>query len=298
MRIRKAVVTAAGREQRRLPLQTLVDRDGATKSALRLLLDEAARAGVAEIAVVAHPDDFASYATAAGDPGPRVHFVAQREPKGYAHALLCARDFAASEPVLHLVGDHLFVARGTIGAAQEVVAVAESEDAAVSAVQPTREAQLRLYGAIGGARVSGKERLFQVDAVLEKPTPTEAEQKLFVPGLRAGHYLCFFGVHALPAEIFGLLEESSKESDASGAATKVSLTAALAKLPGRMRWLALEADATRIDLGEKYGLLNAQLALALSGVDRDEVLVQTTELLLARERSRAAASAKSPARGA
>jgi UTP--glucose-1-phosphate uridylyltransferase len=277
MKIRRAVVTAAGREQRRVPLQSLVDRDGTAKSALRLLLDEAARAGVADVAVVAHPDDFESYAAAAGDPGPRVHFVPQREPKGYAHALLCARDFAAGEPVLHLVGDHLFVARGAVGAAQEVVAVAESEDAAVSAVQPTREAKLRLYGTIGGTRVSGKERLFTVDAVLEKPTPTEAEQKLFVPGLRAGHYLCFFGVHALPAEIFELIEESSE----------VSLTAALAKLPGRMRWLALEADAMRIDLGEKYGLLTAQLALALSGVDRDEVLVQLTELLAARERARA-----------
>ena len=33
MEIRKAVVTAAGKSQRTLPLQTLVDRDGGSKAA-------------------------------------------------------------------------------------------------------------------------------------------------------------------------------------------------------------------------------------------------------------------------
>ena len=36
-----------------------------------------------------------------------------------------------------------------------------------------------------------------IDKVIEKPTPTIAEQKLIIPGLRAGHYLCFFGMHVL-----------------------------------------------------------------------------------------------------
>jgi len=292
VKIRRAVVTAAAPDQRELPLQRLVDRDGVRKPALRLLLDEAARAGVEEIAVVAHPDDAAPYAAAAGDPGPRVRFLEQLEAHGYAHALGLARDFAAGEPFLHLVGDHLFVARGGAeaggardegGPAQELVAIAQAEEAAVSAVQATREAQLRLYGAIGGARVAGRERLFSVDAVLEKPTPTEAEQKLFVPGLRAGHYLCFFGMHVLPAAIFGLLDDALQ-----GAAdpARVSLSAALARLPGRARYLALEVEAARFNLGEKYGGMIAELALALSGRDRDEVLVQLAELLAARERSR------------
>lgn len=286
MKIRKAVITAAGPDQRQLPLQRLVDRDGVAKSALRLVLDEAARAGVQEIAVVAHPDDHASYAAAAGDPGPRVTFVAQNEPRGYAHAIGCARSFVGDEPFLHFVGDHLFVTRGSErGAAQELVQIAESEDAAVSAVQPTRESQLRWYGAIGGTRVaskSGADRgLHLVDGVLEKPTPTEAEQKLFVPGLRAGHYLCFFGVHVLPALIFDLIDE---ELRAAAEPARLSLSAALAKLPARTRYLAFEAKAARFNLGEKYGLLIAQLALALSGRDRDDVLTQLMELLLARNK--------------
>ena len=42
---------------------------------------------------------------------------------------------------------------------------------------------------------------------LTKPTPTEAEQRLIVPGLRAGHYLCFFGMHVLTPSVMAMLAE-------------------------------------------------------------------------------------------
>ena len=45
-----------------------------------------------------------------------------------------------------------------------------------------------------------------MEDVIEKPTPTEAEQRLLVPGLRAGHYLCFFGMHVLTPAIFGWVD--------------------------------------------------------------------------------------------
>ena len=48
MKVRKAVITAAGRNQRALPLQTLVDRDGSQKSCLRVIIDEALSTGVDE----------------------------------------------------------------------------------------------------------------------------------------------------------------------------------------------------------------------------------------------------------
>ena len=48
--------------------------------------------------------------------------------------------------------------------------------------------------------------------MIEKPTPTEAEQRLIVPGLRAGHYLCFFGMHVLTPAVMELLGEDGKAS--------------------------------------------------------------------------------------
>ena len=115
MKITKAVITAAGRKQRSLPLQTLVDRDGAQKSVLRIIVEEALRAGVEEICVVVCPGDEAAYAEAVGDVNARLAFVPQAEPLGYGHAIYCARDFVGGQPFLHLVGDHLWVSRGGQG---------------------------------------------------------------------------------------------------------------------------------------------------------------------------------------
>ena len=67
MKIRKAVITAAGPSQRSLPLQTLVDRDGVEKPVLRIIVEEALRAGVEEIAIVVSPGDETPYARVAGD---------------------------------------------------------------------------------------------------------------------------------------------------------------------------------------------------------------------------------------
>ena len=63
----------------------------------------------------------------------------------------------------------------------------------------------------------------------------------------------------------------------------VNLSGALAVLAARERYLALENRGRRYDVGVRYGLLTAQMALALSGKDRDEVLAQLLELLAQRE---------------
>jgi UTP--glucose-1-phosphate uridylyltransferase len=128
--------------------------------------------------------------------------------------------------------------------------------------------------------VPGRSDLYRVDTVIEKPTPTEAEQRLIVSGLRAGHYLCFFGMHVLTPSIFDLL---GQQIEAAGEAGGVTLSAALAELAKREQYLALEKQDWRYDVGVKYGLLTAQLALALSGQDRDEVLSKLLELLAVRE---------------
>jgi UTP--glucose-1-phosphate uridylyltransferase len=160
-----------------------------------------------------------------------------------------------------------------------LAAIAATENCAVSAVQATHESKLLYYGAIGGHLVSGREGLFEVSQVIEKPTPTEAEQKLIVPGLRSGHYLCFFGMHMLTPGVMDLLGEQMKDAALSG----VHLSMALAKLAQRERYLACELSGRRYDIGVKYGLLTAQLALALDGQDRDEVLASLVELLARRE---------------
>ena len=270
MKISKAVITAAGKDQRSLPLQRLVDRDGQPKSAIQIIIEEAIAAGADDIAVIINPTDESAFDAAAGHP---VTFIPQTGPRGYGHALWCAREFAGNEPLLHLVSDHLYVSDLAKRCAQQLVAVAEAENCAVSAVQATRENMLPYYGTFGGRRITGRKDLYEIETVLEKPTPTEAEQHLIVPGLRAGHYLCFFGMHVLTPAVFELLDDAIRDGG------PVQLSPALAALAGRERYLALEVAGSRYNICVKYGLLTAQLALALHGTDRDEVLTQLVELL-------------------
>jgi UTP--glucose-1-phosphate uridylyltransferase len=297
MKITKAVITAAGRNQRTLPLQTLIDRDGTQKSVLCIIVEETLRAAIEEICIVVCPGDEAAYADAVGEHASRLTFIPQTRPLGHGHAVFCADAFVGGEPFLHLVGDHLYVSRGPKGCAEQLVEVAQAESCAVSAVQASRETLLPYYGTVGGRRVPGRQDLYVVEDVIEKPTPTEAEQRLLVPGLRAGHYLCYFGMHVLTPTVMDILrkyvaqlggepaaslppDSVAQMGRASGAMT---LALALAELATRERYLALERPWWRYDVGVKYGLLSAQVALALSGQDRNEVLTHLLELLALRD---------------
>lgn len=271
MKIPKAVVTAAAPNQRTLALQTVIDRDGHEKSVLRVIVEEIRRANVDEIAVVIAPGDEAAYTRAAADR--TVQFIEQGEASGYANALYAARSFVKGEAFLHLVGDHLYVGANGSHSSKELVDVASEEGCSVSAVQATRETQLAHYGTIGGQRLAGKPDLYKVDKVREKPTPTEAEQSLNVSGLRAGYYLCFFGMHVLTPTFMDLLEQGV------AAAGGTTVSGILGELAQREQYLALELKSRRYDVGVKYGLFQAQLALALSGQDRDLVLSQLLENL-------------------
>jgi len=271
--ISKAVITAAGKNQRHLPLQSLVDRDGVSKSALAILAGEILDAGIREIAVIVAPGDEAAYAKAAGPLAGRMHFIAQAEPRGYGHAVHCAAEFTGGDPFLLTVGDHLYTSRNGKSCTAQLLAAAAAHHCVVSAVQATHESKLPYYGCVGGTRVQGADGLYDIDIVLEKPTPTEAEQRLVVPGLRAGHYLCFFGMHVLTPDVMETLGKLVAEGVAD-------LSAALAETARRERYLAFEPEGRRHDIDLRYGLLATQLALGLAGRNRDEVLTLISEVLV------------------
>jgi UTP--glucose-1-phosphate uridylyltransferase len=121
--------------------------------------------------------------------------------------------------------------------------------------------------------------LYEIQQVLEKPTPSEAEQVLSVTGLRAGFHLCFFGIHVFTPTVMEILAESFERRSPG---SLLDLSPALAELARRERCLALEIAGQRFNIGEKYGLLTAQLALALDGIDREKILALIVELLAQR----------------
>ncbi len=275
MHVRKAVITAAAPDQNRLPLQQLVDCNGEDKTALQLIVEETVAAGVEEICVVIRPGDEDAYRSAAGNQLGNLQLVVQQKPRGYADAIQRAGEFVGDDPFLHLVGDHLYLSETDKPCAKQLIEVASEFECSVSAVQSTRENNLPYFGIISGPRVPHRQRLYEVERVFEKPTPTLAAQVLVTPGLRAGHYLGFFGMHVLTPEILRLIEQLSSDESIA----KPTLSDAANRLPSREKYLAYQVQGTRCNLGIKYGLLRAQLAIGLSGRDRDSILTELVDLL-------------------
>ncbi len=281
MKATKAVVTAASPTHRTLPLQTLVDRDGEVRSVLDILLREIQSAGIDDVCLVIHPGDETAYRAAASQFTGNLRFVEQHDGRGYGHALSLAHDFVGTDPFFHTVCDHLFISRDPErSCARQLVENAAREDCAMSAVQSTRETEIHLYGAVAGTlnRSAGTETLYQIRDVIEKPTPTEAEQKLIVPGLRAGQYLTFFGMHVLSPLAMDLLLAAVENAESDPHAN-IQLSPVLAELARREQYGAVLIQGSRHHISLKYGLFYTQLALALSGSDQSSVLTGLLELL-------------------
>ncbi len=307
MRITKAVITAAGRGARQYPafdtvqkaMLPVVDRDGLTKPVLQIIVEEALESGIEEVCVVVAPRDeevyrslFLSYVTnlragfrgepwaeeqakRVGDMQGRLRFAVQDEPRGYGHAVWCAREFVGDEAFLLLLSDHLYLSNESRRCARQLLDLATEEQCAASAVQSTREHLIHQYGTLTGRRLQDRSDVYTIDEIIEKPNPTQAELRLGVPGLRAGHYLCFFGMHALTPGVFGLLGDLVERDTKEGGS--IQLTTALNALAARERYLALETRGTRHNLGVKYGVVEAQIAMALAGVDRERMLAGLLE---------------------
>jgi UTP--glucose-1-phosphate uridylyltransferase len=283
MKIRKAVITAAAPDQSKLPLQTIIDKDGIKKSVLEILVEEVVAAGITDICVVIQPNNEKTYGQVLGQYEHYVKFVHQEKALGYGHALYCAKEFVGNEFFLHLVGDHLYVNRNDISCAKHLVDFATLHECAVSTVQATRESLIPNFGVVGGVGHFKLNSVYKINKVIEKPTPTIAEQELLVPGLRIGHYLCFFGMHVLSPTVMHILGAELQKNPEN----KISLSFALNILAKTEQYLALEKNDLRFDMGDKYGLLKAQLALALSGKDRDQVLTEILEFFMIKDISNA-----------
>jgi len=309
VRIKKAVITAAGRGNRLFPaadtvqkgMLPLVDRDGVCKPVLQIIAEDALDSGVEEICVVCAPGDDAAYkrlfgclrdnlveaykgvdwaqsqASRIDNLLKRLHFAPQQSPVGYGDAVHCAKEFVGSEPFLLLLGDHVYLSADPDGkrCVQQVIEVAAREECAVAAVRATREHLVGRYGTVSGKRVPDQPGLYQIEKILEKPSLSRAELELQIPGLRVGHFLCFFGLHVLTHRIFEIIEEQARDNGNA----EIQLTPALQALASTETFLALEVRGDRYDIGVKFGLLQAQLALGLAGEDRDRLLASLVGVL-------------------
>ncbi|MCC7146707.1 MAG: hypothetical protein IT443_09695 [Phycisphaeraceae bacterium] len=314
-KVRKAVITAAGRGTRQYPASSavqkemfpLVDRDGLAKPVIQIIGEEAIAAGVEEICIVTQPGDEAQYlnyfkrmgqdtlkafkgkdwalqaSEKLHDFGQRLRFVSQDSPEGYGHAVYQARKFVGDEPFLLMLGDHIYIsANGNGGkncAAQLIDKFQQSGMEAMSAVQATPANLLHLFGTIRGRPIEGNDDVYAAEAIVEKPSQEEASRKLRTPGLGTGQYLCHFGMHVFPAAIFESLghhiENNLRDKgEIQLTSAQEYMRASLVKSYG-----ACTIEGKRYDTGIPYGLMESQLALALTGKHRGEIVEAIARLL-------------------
>src|SRR6187551_621591 len=164
----------------------LVDRDGLTKPVIQIIGEEAIESGIEEICIITQPGEeslYREYFTRLDDDmvkafrgkdwaileseklaafGERLHFAEQHTPEGFGHAVYQAKEFVGDEPFLLLLGDHVYMSDIKDRCAKQVLKVFEQQTLdAVTAVQPTLERQLHLFGTIRGEPVDANKGTYR-----------------------------------------------------------------------------------------------------------------------------------------
>jgi UTP--glucose-1-phosphate uridylyltransferase len=310
-KVRKAVITAAGRGTRQYPASSavqkemfpLVDRDGLTKPVIQIIAEEAIDAGIEEICIVTAPGEekqYRDYFRRLDDEmvrsfrgknwaileseklaafGERLHFAEQTTPEGFGHAVFQARSFVGDEPFLLLLGDHVYISDTKDRCASQLIRVFETFLLdAVSGVQPTLERLLHLFGVIRGTPIDAARGIYHADLIIEKPSIEAAREKLATPGLPAGNYLAHFGIHVFSPKIFESLEYLIRNNVSERG--EYQLTSAQEHLRSNAgKYWCVVTQGQRYDTGIPYGLMETQLALALNGVHRTEICEAIARIL-------------------
>ena len=278
MRVRKAVLPAAGFGTRFLPatkaipkeMMALVDRP-----IIQYAVEEAVASGIEQIIIViatgrsAIEDHFDSNLALErwleergdiemlrtirrlGEFG-TVAFVHQREQLGLGHAVLMAKDLVGEEPFAVLLSDDVMLNPGGIPVTRQLIDAYLSHRGSVIAVQRVAREDVSRYGIVDPIHEEG--RLVEIRNLVEKPSVEEAPSDLAV-----------LGRYVLTPKIFDILEQTSR-----GAGGEIQLTDAIRALSQEQPVFGHQFDGTRHDAGTRIGWLKANVAVGLESDVADE----------------------------
>ncbi|MDD7194451.1 MAG: UTP--glucose-1-phosphate uridylyltransferase [Oscillospiraceae bacterium] len=275
MKVRKAIIPAAGLGTRVLPASKAVPKEMLNivdKPAIQYIVEEAVAAGIEDILIITnrgkgviedHFDhSFELEANLAGNPSKaklyedvksvanlaNIYFIRQKETKGLAHAILCGKSFVGDEPFAVLYGDDVIISDDPVTA--QLVRCYEKYGKGVVGVNEVSEELIRLYCTLGVSPIEGEDRAMNCSKIIEKPTP---EQILSLYAI--------LGRVVLPPEVFGMIEKGIAETPAGG---EFLLTDVFTELGMNGKLLAYDFDGRRYDMGNKLGIMKANCEVALS----------------------------------
>lgn len=276
MKIRKAVIPAAGLGTRVLPASKSVPKEMLNivdKPAIQYLVEEAVAAGIEDILIITnrgkgviedHFDhSFELERNLEGNPKKadllesvrrvatlaNVSFIRQRETKGLAHAILCAKAFVGNEPFAILYGDDVVI-NDEDPAIGQLCRAYEKYGKSVVGVQAVPEDKIGLYCSLGVTELPGEDRAMGCYKIVEKPKPEEVMSLFAILGR----------VVAGP-EVFGMIEKGLAETPAD---KEFYLTDVFSDLGAADRLLAYNFAGNRYDMGNKLGIMKANCEVALA----------------------------------
>ncbi|MEG6523021.1 UTP--glucose-1-phosphate uridylyltransferase GalU [Desulfotomaculum sp. 1211_IL3151] len=273
MKVRKAVIPAAGLGTRFLPVTKALPKEMlpiVDKPTIQYIIEEAVNSGIEDILIITgrgkwpivdYFDRCPELEAALGGKGKseeletiinltqmaNIHYIRQNEPLGLGHAVHCAKSFMGNEPFAVLLGDDII--KSKIPALKQLIDIAEKNHASVIGVREVAVSDVNKYGIIQPGESMGQ--VYQVKDLVEKPAPEKAPSRLAI-----------MGRYILNASIFDCLENLP-----IGAGGEIQLTDALRVQAQRERVYACMFEGIRYDAGDKLGYLKATVEYALESPD-------------------------------
>lgn len=280
MKVRKAIIPAAGLGTRFLPATKVVPKELfplVDRPLIHEVANEAVASGISDLLLVtamgksAIEDYFdidhglENFLEAKGNEKMlqkireasgmiRVASIRQKEPLGLGHAVLCARDFVASDHFAVILPDDLIDA--VKPCLSQLLDLFSRTGKSVVALQEVPYDQTHMYGIIKGREI--EPGVFHVESFVEKPSPGTAPSNYAV-----------IGRYVLAPDIFALLESQER-----GIGGEIQLTDALNSMAGNDAVYGVVFEGTRHDAGDRLGLLKANIHYALKDDDLRSGLVE------------------------
>ena len=260
MKVRKAVIPAAGLGTRFLPVTKALPKEMlpiVDKPIIQYIIEEAVSSGIEDILIITsrgkwpivdYFDRSPELEAALEGKGnserldmikelsgmANIHYIRQNEPLGLGHAVYCARTFVGNEPFAVLLGDD--IVKSDVPALKQLIEVAVKNNSSVIGVREVPTSDVSKYGIIEPLNNEGQTYL--VKDLVEKPAPDEAPSNLAI-----------MGRYVLNASIFTCLENLPP-----GVGGEIQLTDALRVLSRQEPVYACTFEGTRYDAGDKLGL--------------------------------------------
>ena len=281
MRVRKAVIPAAGLGTRLLPNTKSIPKEMlplVDKPVIQYIVEEAVAAGIEQILIITNRgknpiEDYFDYAPdleerLIADGKLRdaqivrevadmadVYFVRQKETKGLGHAIWRAKSFVNEEPFAVLLGDDIMLSETPV--LRQLVTAAEQNECSAVAVRQVPDELITKYSSV---KLEEKlsERVYRISDMNEKP---KLEEKL-------SDY-AILGRYVLTPSIFDILENTPP-----GRNNEIQLTDGMKELVHREPMCAVDFEGRRYDTGNLKGYLESIIDFALENEEAGEWLRQ------------------------